>query len=88
MKHLNFSIHEAGEAKEDRHPQDVMKALGIKYQKATPQSLFDSWWFWNCTNIPDSLPQFIDEVNINPMEAIGYGLSKEQAESIRDYKPN
>ena len=67
------------------HPQDVMKKLGISYQHATPQSMGNQWWFWNCENIPDELPENIESMAIDPMDAIGYGLSKEMAEKIRDY---
>lgn len=64
------------------HPQDVMKSLGITYQHATPQTMGDQWWFWNCEGDPDPLPGYLTELNINPMECIGYGLSKEMAEKI------
>lgn len=74
------------ECKIKGHPQEVMEKLGITYQHATPQSLGDCWWFWNCENIPEKLPQFITEREIDPMECIGYGLSREIAEKIRDYK--
>ncbi|MDH3325877.1 MAG: hypothetical protein OEM38_04065 [Gammaproteobacteria bacterium] len=68
------------------HPQAVMKELGITYQHATPQSIADQWWFWNCENIPDELPQFLEEMNNDPMTCIGFGLSEETAEKIRDYQ--
>tara|TARA_R100000541_G_scaffold58953_1_gene71194 strand:- start:38 stop:247 length:210 start_codon:yes stop_codon:yes gene_type:complete len=38
------------------HAQKVMEDLGIKYEKATPQSLFDCWIFEGCYNIPEVLP--------------------------------
>jgi len=80
--------------KENRHPQIVMASLGITYQHATPQSIGDQWWFWNCENLPDKLPGYLGELRqftgdkkmIDPMECIGFGLSKEVAEQIRDYK--
>jgi len=68
------------------HPQDVMEKLGITYQHATPQSIMDGWIFWNCENIPELLPPYLSVVDCNPMKAIGYGLSKEQAEMIRGYE--
>jgi hypothetical protein len=70
----------------DEHPQVMMKKLGITYQHATPQSIGDQWWFWNCENIPDPLPPYLEVSNWDPMECIGWGLSKEDAENIRDYK--
>lgn len=80
------------------HPQTIMKALGITYQHATPQSIGDQWWFWNCENIPLTLPGYITELRVyldtndnmgdylDPMKCIGFGLSREDAEKIRDYK--
>jgi len=59
------------------NPQVVMKELGITYQLATSQSIADQWWFWNCENVPDPLPEYLKELNLTPREAIGHGLSKE-----------
>lgn len=68
------------------HPQKAMKELGITYQHATPQSIGDQWWFWNCENLPEHLPPFLTEMDMDPMKCIGFGLSQEIAEKIRDYK--
>lgn len=68
------------------HAQEVMRELGITYQRATPQSIADQWWFWNCENVPDDLPPFLSEMKNDPMQCIGFGLSQESAEAIRDYK--
>ena len=81
MKNLRYHMQGASKG----HPEDVMKKLGITYQHATPQSLYDTWWFWNCENIPENLPRFIDELKATSMDKIGYGLSKSKAEEIRDY---
>ena len=45
------------------HPQEDMERLGITYQHATPQSIADQWWFWNCENLPDKLPDYISAMN-------------------------
>lgn len=82
MSHLRYSLYSSPSG----HPQVVMKNLGITYQYATPQSIIDEWWFWNCENIPDPLPIYLKLMDLNPMECIGWGLSKEDAEKIRDYK--
>jgi hypothetical protein len=87
-KHLRFDMQTAYHEKENGHPQLVMKTLGITYQHATPQSMGDQWWFWNCENIPAQLPKYLEFADWNPMEMIGWGLSKEDAEKIRDYKSN
>lgn len=67
------------------NPQQVMRELGITYQHSTPQSISNQWWFWNCENIPDDLPPFLKKMDNDPIECIGYGLSREEAEKIRDY---
>ena len=71
---------------ENRHAQTVMKELGITYQHAVPQSISDSWEFWNCENVPNELPPYLKQMDWNPMDRIGWGLSQEVAEKIRDYK--
>lgn len=94
MKHLRYCMMEAGiNCKENRHPQIVMKELGITYQQATPQSMGDQWWFWNCENLPNELPTYLKELidyktkeMLNPMDCIGYGLSLEDAENIINYQ--
>ena len=82
MKHLRLDLTGKSECNESRHPQEVMKDLGITYIHATPQSMGDQWWFWNCENIPEKLPEYIDELIADPMECIGYGLSEEDAKKI------
>jgi len=79
---LDYSLLGASDCKEYRHPQEVMRALGIAYQHATPQSIADAWWFWNCENVPPELPPYLRELKVKPLDAIGYGLSKEMAEAI------
>lgn len=82
MTDLRYSYMEAHDCKEDRHAQEVMRELGIIYQYAVPQSLGDQWHFWNCKNAPSPLPAFLTEIGVDPHEMIGYGLSKEMADSI------
>lgn len=45
----------------------------------------EQWWFWNCENMPKELPEYLKVADWNPMEMIGRGLSKKDAEAIRDY---
>ena len=71
----------------NEHPQATMKRLEITYQHATPQSMGDQWWFWNCENVPEPLPIHFSILSLDPMEQIGWGLSQEDAEKIRDYEP-
>jgi hypothetical protein len=66
------------------HPQDIMKQLGITYAEATPQSMLECWWFWNCENVPANLPKYITELKLKPAGAVGHGLSKERAKQLSD----
>lgn len=68
------------------HPQEVMRGLGITYQHSTPQSIADCWWFWNCENIPEILPEYLSIMDNDPVECIGWGLSEEDANKILNYK--
>ncbi len=59
------------------HPEDVMLSLGITYIYATPMIICDQWWFWGCKNVPSPLPPYLDFLNVDPMEYVGYGLPHE-----------
>ena len=86
-KHLNFDMMWAQYHNiKQVHPQVVMSELGITYQHATPQSIMDCWIFWNCENIPNSLPTYLEIINCNPLKAIGYGLDEKTAKKILSYK--
>lgn len=63
-----------------------MKSWGITYQHVTPQSMGDCVWFWNCENVPDSLPKYMSELKLDPMDCIGWGLSEEDAIKIKNYE--
>jgi len=85
--HLRYDYMTATlDCNEGRHAQKVMHDLGITYQHSTPQSIGDQFWFWNCENVPEPLPKYITVLGLDPMECVGWGLSKEDAEKIRDYK--
>ena len=76
--HLRYNMMESP----NEHPQKVMRDLGITYQHSTPQSMGDQWWFWNCENCPEPLPEYLEPLGVEPLSAVGYGLSKEDAEAI------
>lgn len=84
MKNLRYDLIGAHMSGEKRHAQEVMQVLGITYQHSTPQSISDTWWFWNCENIPEELPIFIGTLKTTPNEAIGRGLSEADAKAIND----
>ena len=75
------------------HPQEVMKKLGITYRYAVPQSMADQWWFFNCENVPDKLPDYMLELKnyktgepLKPHDLIGHGLDKQMADDICNYE--
>ena len=87
--HLNYCLTTAGlDCNEKRHPQEIMKELNINYQYATPQSIGNQWWFWNCENIPNKLPKYLTELKVDPLECIGFGLNEKEANNIINYKKN
>jgi hypothetical protein len=85
-KHLRYCMMGAFiDCNEGRHPQLVMRELGITYQHSTPKSMGDQWWFWNCENIPEELPEYLTDLNLNPLECVGFGLNQEMADKIYNY---
>lgn len=82
MKHLQYDLISASMASENRHALTVMAELGITYQHATPQSIHDSWWFWNCENLPAVLPEYLTELKVDPMKCIGWGMDEPTARAI------
>jgi len=83
MKHLRYWM----QGSPTKHPEKVMKSLGISYQHSTPQSIADQWWFWNCENVPDTLPEYLEILELDPLCCIGFGLSAEDANSISKFVP-
>jgi hypothetical protein len=69
------------------HAQEYMRSIGITYEHATPQSIADCWWFWSCSNVPDPLPAALKILKVTPRDAIGYGLSTEDAQRLEAIAP-
>ena len=67
---------------ENRHPQIVMRDLGVSWLLSTPQSISNQWWFWCCNGLPEPLPEYLRDLKIEPREAVGYGLSAADADRI------
>ena len=59
---LIYEAYGAALANENRHPQIVMKELGITYEKSEGVAIRDAWFFYGCSNIPEKLPDFINQV--------------------------
>lgn len=81
-RHLLVDMYKA-----PKHAQECMRDLSITYQKAVPQSLLDCWWFFNCENIPEELPEWVEYFDIDPSLCIGHGLSSDDVESLKNGVP-
>lgn len=68
---------------QSEHPQQALKRLGVTYQYAIPQSLFDLWEFWNPENLPDTLPDGFLLVDENPDRWLNRGLSIDMIYEIK-----
>lgn len=82
MKHLRFDDYSSTIECPGEHPQETMARLGITYMMGTSHPISDQWHFWCCENIPANLPSFITELETDPMQRIGTGLSEEEAKLI------
>lgn len=74
---LRFSCYDT-----EGHPQKIMKELGITYKIAVPQSMGDQWWFFDCANVPEVLPEYITPLDLDVFTLVGYGLSKEDVKTL------
>ena len=85
MLNLRYDLIDAFHSDIKIHPQKEMERLGIEYIHATPQTLGDCWWFWNCKNIPDPLPEYLRPLKwINPQMAVGHGLRESDVIKIME----
>lgn len=70
------------------HPQQYMRALGITYKLAVPQSIADQWWFFACENVPEKLPECLSIMeNKNLKGLVGYGLSMQDVAMLEGNLP-
>lgn len=62
--HFDKSPENTGEIHDlaNMNPQMAMHLMGITYKKASPQSICDQWWFYDCDNLPEPLPSFLTEL--------------------------
>lgn len=72
MKHLRYDCMGAAYSGESRHPQEVIRELGITYERAIPQSMGDQWWLFNCQH--GELPKYITEMKCDNWMAKQYLL--------------
>ena len=86
--HLCYNVYVASYESTKGSIVDQIQSLGISYQHITPQTMGDCVWFWNCTSVPNTLPKYISELKLDPMSCIGWGLSEEDANKIKNYEKN
>jgi hypothetical protein len=60
---LVYWYYTASKNGEERHAQTVMNELGITYHHGVPQSIGDCWLFYECENVPENLPPYIEALN-------------------------
>lgn len=66
-----------------KHAQLIMRDLGITYQLAVPQSMADCWWFFNCENVPESLPEYVYIRDFGDLgRLVGRGLSDKNVDAL------
>lgn len=73
MRHLRYRIDVAYHADEMRHPETVLKELGITYEAAIPQSMGEQWWLFNC-QYTSELPKYIEEMKADTWLVNNYKL--------------
>ena len=61
-----------------KHAIDAMNDLGITYKSAIPQSLGDQWVFYDCQNIPESLPRYASLREMNNRDYEDSGITPQQ----------
>ncbi len=85
---LKLDLYGSLASGDKRHAQDIMKSLGITYEVAVPQSLFDCWIFYCCSDVPKVLPAYLTELKVDPIKHIGSGISAETAMFIKAWEAN
>lgn len=66
--YCGYASHDANE---NRHPQVVMRELGITYELGIPQSIADGWEFRGCV-LPEGLvlPSYLREMKPKQVAAL------------------
>ena len=54
---------EAQDSGDMRHAQQIMHDFGITYQYCVPIGFLDSFWFYDCSNVPPCLPSYVKVVD-------------------------
>jgi len=67
---LSFCYRTAYEAGYPQHARNVMHDLGIKFGRSIPQSVGDQYWFFDCEDLPEVLPDYIHKLDFTYDEYI------------------
>ena len=84
VRMLRYDMMEAAIShNEKRHPQSVLKGIGVDYFMAVPQSISDCWFFY----LPEfsydfMLPKFCEVMMVDPLDHVGFGLSMDDAKLL------
>jgi hypothetical protein len=59
MTNISIDLHDLFDAGDLRRPAEIIKALGITYKRAEGISHTDVMHFYDCENIPETLPPYV-----------------------------
>ena len=79
--HLILNYRDANECGVHGHAQTIFHKLGIDYELAIPQSMADQFWFFNCTNVPEPLPDWLKVLDVKVKDCTC--LSAEEKERLQ-----
>jgi len=65
---IRINYNSAYDAGDNRHAQDIMESLGIKYQRGVPESIGDCWLFYgeDDSTIPVDCPAYVEILTDTP----------------------
>lgn len=63
MINLKYHLNDAIDVSEYRLPADVLAELGITWERWESMTIVDQIWLYDCKNVPDKLPPFIERID-------------------------
>ena len=79
---IKFDIYPRKDSANSK-PIQKMTELGITWEKHFVSTISDCVFFFNCKNIPEAIPQYIQvQENRSPLEFVGCGLSENEANQL------
>ena len=80
MQMINLRRHWYGDNYEETLPP---KEYGITFKHAVGQTMGDQTWYFDCSNIPDSLPEGYSILKGELEKFIGWGLSEDDVKTLK-----